>query len=163
MLFPRHSTLDYVEVDDPGLTGLSAVTVCAWVKLVKNANGTIISYAVLMFLHANEIGIWCYTNEVVFCLKSSWEHSGKIVYEFAQVADVMLCYVMLCYVMLCYVMLCYVMLCYVMLCYVMLCYVMLCYVMLCYVMLCYVMLCYVMLCFVMLCYSLHQVVRLLLT
>ena len=59
-------------MDDPGLTGLSAVTVCAWVKLVKNANGSIISYDVPMFLNANEIGIWCYTNEVVFSLKNYW-------------------------------------------------------------------------------------------
>ena len=56
-------------MDDPGLTGLSAVTVCAWVKLVKNANGSIISYAVPS--SANEFGIWCYTNVVEFYVKNS--------------------------------------------------------------------------------------------
>ena len=71
ILFPRHSTKDYVEVDDPKLRELSAITICAWVKFVNNTNGAIISYAVPG--SSNEIDIWCYTKEVIFSIKNQWE------------------------------------------------------------------------------------------
>ncbi len=70
-------------MDDPGLTGLSAVTVCAWVKFVKNARD---HYFLCCSSSTNEIDIWCYTNEVIFSVKILGH--GKIVYEFSQVADV---------------------------------------------------------------------------
>ena len=70
MLFPRHSTDDYIAVDDPALQELSAITICAWAKFVRNTNGTIISYAV--HGSTNEIDIWCYTNEVIFSMKNNW-------------------------------------------------------------------------------------------
>ena len=70
VLFPRRSTDDYVEVDDPALQELSAITICAWAKFIRNTNGTIISYAVGS--SSNEVDIWCYTNEVIFSVKNNW-------------------------------------------------------------------------------------------
>lgn len=70
MKFPRHSTEDYVEIDDPGLRELSAISICAWVKFIKNTNGTIVSYATVD--STNEIAIWCYTNEIIFTMRGRW-------------------------------------------------------------------------------------------
>ena len=68
VLFPRRSIEDYVEVDDPDLPELSAFSICAWAKFVKNEGGTILSYAVPT--STNEIAIWCYTSEVIFSIAS---------------------------------------------------------------------------------------------
>ncbi|CAB4041436.1 Hypothetical predicted protein, partial [Paramuricea clavata] len=73
MLFPRHSIKDYVEVDDPDLPELSAFSICAWAKFVKNADGTILSYAVQGgSKKANEIAIWCYRTKVIFSITNVW-------------------------------------------------------------------------------------------
>jgi hypothetical protein len=59
-----------VEVDDPDLPELSAFSICAWAKFVKNADGTILSYAVPT--STNEIAIWCYTSVVMFSITNDW-------------------------------------------------------------------------------------------
>ena len=59
-----------MEIDDSELPALSAISICAWVKFVKNTNGTILSYATVD--SSNEIAIWCYTNEVIFALRGQW-------------------------------------------------------------------------------------------
>ncbi|XP_028412006.1 neuronal pentraxin-2-like [Dendronephthya gigantea] len=71
MNFPASNSEDYVTIGDQGLHELRAFTICAWVKFLSTANGTIVSYSAPG--STNEISIYVFLNHVLFAVKDDWK------------------------------------------------------------------------------------------